>query len=74
VLKKELLEIKHIDLCDFPITANEFRDPEHVNVQGAKFISEWMNELIKMDLKLIFNSSNHLDYSQLKNIQTKRDR
>lgn len=39
-----------IDLKDFPLTEEHFRDPEHLNFKGAKILSLWLNDLIKSGL------------------------
>jgi hypothetical protein len=72
VLKKEFPEVKYIDLSDFPLTADQFRDPEHVNAQGAKLISEWINQIVNLKLDRFFESNKHASYTQIQEILNKK--
>jgi hypothetical protein len=72
ILKEELPDVKYIDLIDFPLTADQFRDPEHVNAQGAKLISEWMNQMFKSKLDRFFESNKHSSYAQIQTILNKK--
>jgi hypothetical protein len=72
VLKEELKEVNYIDLSDFPLTDNHFRDPEHMNSYGATLISEWMNKILKLNLNSLFESEKHTSYAQIQAILNKK--
>jgi hypothetical protein len=62
VVKNELAHVKFIDLVNFPLSDNDFRDPEHLNGQGAKKLSKWFNLFLKEDITLLFKNQKHVSY------------
>ena len=62
VLKNELAHVKFLDLVNFPLSDNDFRDPEHLNGQGAKKLSKWFNLFLKEDITLLFKNQKHVSY------------
>lgn len=46
VLKENFSEVTFLDLIDFPVTELDFRDPEHLNANGAAKLSTWLNGLL----------------------------
>ncbi len=65
ILKTELANVKFLDLSKFPLSDDEFRDPEHVNVNGAKKLSFWFNNFLKKEIKVVFKKEKHLDYQSI---------
>lgn len=65
-IKKKFYNCNFIDLSQFPVKDNQYRDPEHVNISGAKTISIWLNNLLKRNISSIFKIKNHICYEDIK--------
>ena len=49
LLQNELSNIDYYDFANFPLKHIHFYNPEHLNVKGAKVLSEWFEILLKKD-------------------------
>ena len=49
LLQNELSNIDYYDFANFPLKHIHFYNPEHLNVEGAKVLSEWFEILLKKD-------------------------
>lgn len=72
VLKDVFSDVFFIDLVNFPLLQDEYRDPEHVNKNGSEKISIWLNSLIQNNIFNIFKNKNHLSYQDIEDIKQKR--
>lgn len=73
VVKNELAHVKFIDLVNFPLSDNDFRDQEHINGQGAEKLSKWFNLFLKEDITLLFKNQKHVSYQFInENKKTKK--
>ncbi|MEZ4937864.1 MAG: hypothetical protein R2799_09780 [Crocinitomicaceae bacterium] len=51
ILNQEFPEVPFIDLKDFPVVDEDFADPQHMNIYGAKKVSVYLNELIEQAIR-----------------------
>ena len=62
LLKNELGSVKFLDLVKFPLSDDEYRDPEHLNSQGAQKLSRWFNKFLIEDFPKVFLKQKHVSY------------
>ncbi len=74
LLKTDLPNVKFLDLAKFPLSDNEFRDPEHINKVGAEKLSNWLNQFLKNDVLPLFKIKKHIDYHFVMDKKSKNDR
>lgn len=65
VLKNHFADQYFLDLKDFPLGSESFRDPEHLNATGAKLLSIWMNELLASKFMQENYEQRHWQYNEL---------
>ena len=65
LLKNELVSVKFLDLVKFPLSDDDFRDPEHLNNQGADKLSRWFNTFLNEDFSMVFHNQKHVSYQYI---------
>jgi len=65
LVKNELVSVKFLDLVKFPLSDDDFRDPEHLNNQGADKLSRWFNTFLNEDFSMVFHNQKHVSYQYI---------
>lgn len=65
ILNKEFSDVFYIDFNKLPLLDHHFRDPEHLNSEGAKIITNHLNKMLLTDFTASLDSKKHVDYFEL---------
>ena len=65
LLKNELVSVKFLDLVKFPLSDDDYRDPEHLNDHGADKLSRWFNNFLNEDFSMVFHNQKHVSYQYI---------
>lgn len=62
ILKSEFSDVNFIDFTKIPLTYDHFRDTEHLNREGARVTSNYLNKILSTDFSTFFGENKHVDY------------